>query len=133
MIKRFGRLSVGALLAALLFGHMSVAKAGDIISNRLVEIIENKNEAEKVGAIKYLSGVAQGISWTNGIAGLRGSQPLFCPPADWNLGLEEIYKIWKTSLDDRPHLDGGSKPVAVTLLAAFMWKYPCKQGHTQVK
>ena len=133
MIKRLGRLSVGALLAALLFSQISVAKAGDIISNRLVEIIENKNEGEKVGAYKYLSGVAQGISWTNGITGLRGSKPLFCPPADWNLGLGEIYKIWKTSLDDRPHLDGGSKPVAVTLLAAFMWKYPCKQGHTQVK
>ena len=133
MIKRFGRLSVGALLAALLFSHLSVAKAGDIISNRLVEIIENKNEGEKVGAYKYLSGVAHGISWTNGIAGVRGSKPLFCPPANWNLGLGEIYKTWKTSLDDRPDLDGGSKPVAVTLLAAFMWKYPCKQGHTQVK
>ena len=133
MSKRFGRHSLGALLALSLISHIPVAKAGDIISNRLVEIIENKNEAEKVGAIKYLSGVAQGISWTNGIAGVRGSKPLFCPPADWNLGLGEIYKIWKTSLDDRPHLDGGSKPVAVTLLAAFMWKYPCKQGHTQVK
>ena len=48
MIKRSGRLSVGALLAALFFSHISVAKAGDIISNRLVEIIENKKAGEKM-------------------------------------------------------------------------------------
>ena len=127
MIKLFERLSVGALLAALLFSHASVVKA-NLTSNELIDLVEGPRRSTKVTPEiwykAYLNAASHGIAWTNTFQKRFGGKPLFCPRDDWALKPNENYRILKDYIKARPEY--GSKPVVATLVIAYMTLYPCK-------
>ena len=127
MFKRFGRLSLGSLLALSLISHASVVKA-NLTSNALIELVEGPKRSTKVTPEfwykAYLNAASHGIAWTNTFQKRFGGKPLFCPRDDWALKPNENYRILKDYIKARPEY--GSKPVVATLVIAYMTLYPCE-------
>ena len=99
MFKRFGRLSVGALLAASLIGHIPVAKA-EMSTGKFIKIIESEGkvsaELTKEFVMKgFLASTYIGLRWANLMLKNLKRQPLFCVPAGKSQTANDNYKLLK--------------------------------------
>ena len=128
MIKRFGRLSVGALFAALLFSHISVAKA-EMGTGKFIQLIESEGkvsaELTKEFVMKgFLASTYVGLRWANLMLSNLKRQPLFCLPADKSPTADEHYKLLKDFVKLDPNIEG--EPAGSVLLRGYMLIYPCR-------
>ena len=121
MFKRIGRLSVGALLAALLFSHIPVAEA-KINVDKFVAIIESPGSHDQYWT--YFAGAASGILWTTEQISFQMKKRLYCPPNDVARTVAVDYKLLKDYMSAVPRIS--SQPLPHGVLNALMWKFPCK-------
>ena len=128
MIKRFGRLSVGALLALSLVSHIPVAKA-EMSTGKFIHLIESEgkvsNEVTKEFLMKgFLASTYVGLKWANLMLNHLKRPPLFCLPADKIPTADWHYKLLKDFVKIDPNLE--DEPAGSVLLRAYMLIYPCR-------
>ena len=128
MFKRFGRLSLGALLAALLISHNPVAKA-EMSARETIQMIELKGniraQITKEFVLKgFLASTTVGLNWANHALRSQKRLPLFCLPTDKSPTADENYKLLKDFVRLNP--EANNEPVGSILLVAYMFIYPCR-------
>lgn len=72
----------------------------------------------------YVSGVGEGIFWTNLFMGSIGDAPLYCQPERLALGAENYVYILEKELEERTDQDK-DVPIEMTLLAGLIKTFPC--------
>ena len=128
MFKRFGRLSLGALLAASLISHNPVAKA-EISARETIQMIELEGNVSakftKEFVLKgFLASTTVGLNWANHALKSQRRPALFCLPTDKSPTADENYKLLKDFVKIDPNLE--DEPAGSVLLRAYMLIYPCR-------
>ena len=128
MFKRFGRLSLGALLAASLISHNPVAKA-EMSARETIQMIElGGNVSAKITkefVLKgFLASTTVGLNWANHALRSQKRPPLFCLPTDKSPTADENYKLLKDFVKLDPNIE--DEPAGSVLLRAYMLIYPCR-------
>jgi hypothetical protein len=79
-------------------------------------------EATNEQTVLFLGGAAQGIGYTNAQLVIEHKEPLFCSPADFQLGAKSLYEA------AAGRLQGPQDPgtIVIAALDTFKKKYPCK-------
>ena len=128
MFKRFGRLSLGAFLAASLISHNPVAKA-EMSARETIQMIELEGNASakitKEFVLKgFLASTTVGLNWANHALRSQKRPPLFCLPTDKSPTADENYKLLKDFVKLDPNIE--DEPAGSVLLRAYMLIYPCR-------
>ncbi|WP_394101601.1 Rap1a/Tai family immunity protein [Xanthobacter wiegelii] len=72
----------------------------------------------------YIEGLSSGIDWTNtAISTMKKGSPLFCPPPNISITIEQVENILIRYLANKP--SEAQYPVGFVMLKAFRDTFPC--------
>ncbi|WP_265529103.1 Rap1a/Tai family immunity protein [Sphingomicrobium marinum] len=72
----------------------------------------------------YLHGVSQGLSWANVAMEMDGKQPIYCPPENLTITVDQNVQILRDHTDNNPEIE--DFPVALVFLLAVENVFPCE-------
>ena len=74
--------------------------------------------------IVYLVGVGTGISWANSFLGNARQKPIYCPPDNLILEIQNEVKILDTEIQKNPEVKLDT-PLGAVLLYGYRRTFPC--------